>query len=63
MKKYVEFETKILKWVQRGLLTQCEAVTKVQGYLQAMVDFGILPEDRLSDELSITVKKIFSIKR
>ena len=63
MKEYVEFETKILKWVQIGLLTQCEAVCKVQGYLQAMVDFGELPEDRYSIELGITTKKILSIKR
>lgn len=62
MKKYVEFETKILKWVQIGLLTQCEAVCKVQGYLQAMVDFGELSEDRYSMELRITTKKILQIK-
>ena len=62
MKKYVEFEKNILKWVQRGLLTKGEAVTKVQGYLHAMVDFGILPECRLSDEITITTKKILEIK-
>lgn len=61
MKKYVEFEKNILKWVQRGLLTKSEAVTKVQGYLKAMVDFGILPEDRYSDELRTTTKKILEI--
>lgn len=62
MKKYAEYEANILKWVQRGLLTQCEALYKVQGYLQAMVDFGELPEDRYSMEFFITTKKILEIK-
>lgn len=48
--------------MQRGLLTQSEAVIKVQGYLQAMVDLGMLSEDRRSDELRTITKKILQIR-
>lgn len=45
-----------------GLIEQEEAIGRCMGYLNAMVDFGILPECRLSDEITITVRKILEIK-
>lgn len=61
MRKYVEFENNIINQVKRGLITQNEAINRIGGYLSAMVDFGILPEDRYSDELRTTTKKILEI--
>lgn len=62
MKEYVEFESNVIKFVKRGLMEQEEAIGRCIGYLNAMVDFGILPECRLSDEITITVRKILEIK-
>lgn len=62
MKEYVEFESDIIKLVKRGLMEQEEAISRCIGYLNAMVDFGILPQCRLSDEITITVRKILKIK-
>lgn len=62
MKEYVEFESDIIKLVKRGLMEQEEAIDRCMGYLNAMVDFGILPECRLSDEITITARNILEIK-
>ena len=62
MKEYVEFESAVIKFVKRGLMEQSEAIDKCTGYLYAMVDFGILSECRLSDEITTTVRKILEIK-
>lgn len=62
MKKYTEYESEIIKQVKRNLLTQDEAINKIGGYLRAMVDMEVIPSDRVSDEYTITVKKILEIK-
>ena len=62
MKKYTEYENEIIKQVKRGLVTQDEAINIIGGYLRAMVDMEVIPFDRVSDEYTITVKKILEIK-
>lgn len=62
MKKYAEYEAMMMKMVRRGLQTQLEAIDKCMAYLQAMVDFDVLPEDRLQDEIRIAARKILDIK-
>lgn len=62
MKEYVEFESNVIKFVKRGLMEWEEAIGRCVGYLHAMVDFGILPECRLSEEITITVRNILEIK-
>lgn len=61
MKKYAEYESDVMNWVRRGLITKSEAIARITGYLKAMVDFEQLPQDRFSCELEITVKKILEI--
>lgn len=62
MKKYTEYESEIIKQVKRGLVTQDEAINIIGGYLRAMVDMEVIPFDRVTDEYTITVKKILEIK-
>ena len=62
MKKYTEYESEIIKQVKRGLVTQDEAINRIGGYLRAMVDMEVISSDRVSDEYTITVKKILEIK-
>lgn len=62
MKKYTEYESEIIKQVKRGLVTQDEAINRIGGYLRAMVDMEVIPFDRVTDEYTITVKKILEIK-
>ena len=57
-----EYESEIIKQVKRGLVTQDEAINRIGGYLRAMVDMEVIPSDRVSDEYTITVKKILEIK-
>lgn len=62
MKKYTEYENEIIKQVKRNLLTQDEAINRIGGYLRAMVDMEVITSDRVTDEYTITVKKILEIK-
>lgn len=62
MKKYVEYEKDVMKWVRRGIITKEDAIERITGYLRAMIDFEQLPQDRFSSELEIAVKKILEIE-
>ena len=62
MKKYTEYEREIIKQVKRDLVTQDESINRISCYLRAMVDMEVIPFDRVSDEYTITVKKILEIK-
>ena len=61
MKKYAEYERDMILLVKMGLQSQMSAIDRCSAYLRAMVDFNIISEDRLSEELRITTKKILEI--
>lgn len=61
MKKYVEYERDMILLVKMGLQSQMSAIDRCSAYLRAMADFNIISEDRLSEELRITTKKILEI--
>lgn len=58
MTNYMRFEKQQVVNVQKGLQTWNEALCRCTGYLQCMVDTGVITEDRKVEEYMKTYQKI-----
>ena len=58
MTNYMRFEKQQVVLVQKGLQTWNEALCRCAGYLQCMVDIGVITEDRKSEEYVMTYERI-----
>ena len=61
MKKYLEFEKVIISNYKRGLMNFDEATHSIVGYLECMVDMGVIEEDRKYEEIRIATKKLLEV--
>lgn len=61
MTNYTRFEKQQVVLVQKGLQTWNEALCRCAGYLQCMVDIGVITEDRKSEEYMVAYKKIVGV--
>lgn len=58
MKGYMRFEKSVVNTYRRGLIDFDEAINKLFGYIQCMVDMEIIESDRATEEMNIATKKM-----
>lgn len=61
MVKYYKFESMVLATYRRGLIEFQDALGQLVGYLRCMVDFGVIEQDRATEELQMVAKRLFDI--
>lgn len=61
MKKYVEFEKQTINQYKRGLISFDTCAGTLRGYLECMVDMGVLDSDRLKEEYTISMSKVLTL--
>lgn len=58
MTNYMRFEKQQAISVRKGLQTWGEALCRCAGYLQCMVDMGVMTEDRKTEEYAMMYERI-----
>ena len=61
MKKYLEYEKTIFNLYKIGFMNFDEASNSIIGYLDCIVDMGIIEEDIKNEEIRIAIKKLLEV--